>query len=91
MDACVSERNGHILQLLSHAPLSPATAVRIDVEGGMVLGEVIGCETRPEGCMLAVKIDQVIPSVSELARLVEHVMCESRASDRSRTPRPATA
>ena len=73
IDANVDRRDGKILYLHCDAPLNPGTAVRIDIEGGLVLGEVSGSQRSDAGCLIAVTIDQVIPSESELAQLVSHV------------------
>ena len=86
IDAHVARREGKILYLYCDSPLVTGTAVRIDIEGGLVLGEVSGSETSDADCLVAVTIDQVIPSVSELALLVSQVMSESR----SRVQSPGT-
>ena len=64
-------RDGGVLTVTAFAPLLPGTAVRMDVDGGMVLGEVVASETGSTRCYLSIKIDQVIPSLSELATLVQ--------------------
>jgi hypothetical protein len=66
------------LTLTASAPLLPGTAVRLDVDGGLVLGEVVGAEVGAGRSYLSVKIDQVIPSISELASLVQQVMDAAR-------------
>src|SRR3954451_7549750 len=57
----------------------PGTALRIDVEGGLVLGEVISSTTDGKTYMVAVAVQHVIPSVASLANLVSAVMGYKRA------------
>lgn len=88
-EARVSSANGKVLELLGNTSLAAGSAVRIDVEGGMVLGEVIYSKHQPSGCVVRVQIDQVIPSVSELAKLIARVMGHpSPASHPDSAPAP---
>ena len=66
--------DGRVLTVTASAPLLPGTPVRLDVEGGLVLGEVVGAEMGASRCYLSIMIDQVIPSLSDLASLVQSVM-----------------
>lgn len=74
----VLARDGSLLHLHGTCRLRQGAAVRIDVNGGMVLGEVHASEPSGSGFVTSVSIQNVIPSVSDLARLVERVMCEAR-------------
>jgi hypothetical protein len=89
LEARVARRDGKILHLLTDTAVGSGLAVRIDVDGGMILGEVVGCQSLPAGCDLAIHIDQIVPSVSELAKLVERVLCESRSMGQQQTERAA--
>lgn len=83
---------GRRAELRSESAVAPGTAVRIDLEDSMLLGEVAGCI--PEGSLFAAQIEVVeaIPSLSDLARLVAAVMNEGRAEIGSRNvARAATA
>jgi hypothetical protein len=71
-------REDSALYLKSPCSFKQGAAVRIDVNGGLVLGEVAACEDTDEGRLVSVRIDHVIPSVSDLAKLVDRVMCESQ-------------
>jgi hypothetical protein len=70
-------REGSSLLLQSPCHIGAGTAVRIDVNGGMVLGEVGGCDSNEAGQLLTISISHVIPSVSDLTKLMDRVM-ESR-------------
>jgi len=69
-----------VLTVTASAPLLPGTAVRMDVDGGLVLGEVVASETGSTRCYLSIKVDQVIPCLSELAVLVQRVMDAARST-----------
>lgn len=62
------------------------TALRIDVEGGLVLGEVISSNTDGKSFMVAVAVQHVIPSVASLANLVSAVMGYKRAVENVEAP-----
>ena len=62
------------------------TALRIDVDGGLVLGEVISSTTDGESFMVAIAVQHVIPSVAGLANLVSAVMGYKRAVENVEAP-----
>ena len=66
--------DGRVLTVSASGPLLPGTPVRVDVDGGLVLGEVVGSEIGTSRSYLSIKIDQVIPSLSDLAALVRNIM-----------------
>ena len=74
MPGTLLRADGQVLTVTTSAPLLPGIAVRLDVDGGLVLGEVVAAEAGSTRCYVSIKIDQVIPSLSELASLVQHVM-----------------
>ena len=78
VDTRLLGREGSALYLKSPCSLQRGAAVRVDVNGGLVLGEIAACEDADDGLLVSVRIDHVIPSVSDLAKLVERVMCESQ-------------
>ena len=55
------------------------TAIRVDLDGGLLLGEVSDCKAEDDRFQVTVDVEQVIPSLSNLAKLMEAVMCASRA------------
>lgn len=72
--------SGRQLTLALAGEIAPGTPVRIDVNGGLILGEVLGgTESAQHTPALSVAVDQVIPSLSDLARLVQSV-CGGRAA-----------
>jgi len=66
---------GRIMKIETEEAITPNETLRIDVEGGLVLAEVAHCTALDEGGFAwYVKIRQVIPSVSDLAKLVAAVL-----------------
>ena len=63
--------------LWSSTPVAPDTALRIDAGDALLLGEVAACRQGEDGYSVLVNLKQIIPSLSELGRLVAAVMCES--------------
>jgi hypothetical protein len=63
--------------LWSDTPVPPDTALRIDAGDALLLGEVAGCRQGEDGYAVYVHLKQIIPSLSELGRLVAAVMCET--------------
>lgn len=71
---------GRRLTMTVASEVPPGSAVRIDVNGGLILGEVLGeAENAHHADAVSVAVDQVIPSLSDLARLVNSV-CGERTS-----------
>jgi hypothetical protein len=76
---------GRRAELRSESAVTPGTAVRIDLEDSMLLGEVAGCGSEGSLFVTQVEVVEAIPSLSDLARLVSAVMNEGRVevSDRN--------
>ena len=73
-------------------PVELDAAVRLDVNEGIVLGEVVDCRQGPSGYEAFLCIDQVIPSVPDLAKLVSAVMNQGthqRRTAAARTQAPS--
>jgi hypothetical protein len=62
------------------------TPVRVDIHGGLILGEVCNCSTLGEARFtVSVNVREVIPSLSDLARMMEAIRDATRpASSRAR-------
>ena len=73
LDTTVVVSEGKRLTLRSPIALAPFTALRVDVGGGLLLGEVVGSAPGIGGYMLTLDIDQEIPSLHDLAKLLSRV------------------
>ena len=58
-------------------PVAIDAALRIDAGDAMLLGEVVSCRKGDGGYAINVHLNQIIPSLSDLGRLISAVMCES--------------
>lgn len=73
-DATLMSADSRRMHLFVPDSIPADSAVRIDVAGGMVLAQVELCRSGADGFEATVCIDQVIPSVSDLANLISAVM-----------------
>lgn len=76
--------SGKGISLAAQEKLEVGAAVRIDFDDSLWLGEVCHCHEQGQDQIIGIKLDQVIPSISELARLVSAVMGESDVKQRDR-------
>lgn len=90
--AQLDQTGGSMLRLFTSEHIPQNSPVRIDVAGGLVLGEVSNCQKEDSLYSVHVKIEQVIPSISDLARLVSAVLGQrSGAPAREETQVPVLA
>jgi hypothetical protein len=78
--------SGRGLRLITGCPIQLGTAVRIDVNDSVLLGEVCYCSSTTEGLVCGVQLEQALNSVGDLTRLVSRLMMEdtgSRSGDES--------
>lgn len=68
------EAEGQWMTLQLESAVAAGLPVRVDVEGGLVLGTTACSAAAESGFRLRVEIDQVIPDVAGLARLVSAVL-----------------
>lgn len=66
-------------------PLPFGCAVRIEADDVLLLGEVTASVAGPEDAIVAIKMRQIIPSMSNLARLVSAVIGASPRQEIGRT------
>jgi hypothetical protein len=59
--------------------LEEGTSVSVDLRDGTVLGHVLSVASRDGGPVVSVRIDQVVPRVPDLSRLVQHVRGAARS------------
>lgn len=65
----------------SEKPFPPGAAVSVHVDGGLVMAEVDDCVRQNGGGYLTtLTIDQVVPSLSELGRLMDAILSTSGRS-----------
>jgi hypothetical protein len=72
--ARIVNMSGKGISLAAEQQLPIGSAVKVNLEDSMLLGEVCHCHHNQGSWIFGVKLDQVITSVSELSRLVTTVM-----------------
>ncbi|MDZ4796684.1 MAG: hypothetical protein SGI92_00875 [Bryobacteraceae bacterium] len=72
--ATLVEAGGQKIRLQLESALPRDTAIKIEVDGGLVLGAVSWCEPAGSSFLATVEVDQVIPDAAGLARLVSAVL-----------------
>jgi hypothetical protein len=68
LDARVRNASGRGLGLMTPAQVAPGSAIRIEIDDDVVLGEAIYCRAEGEGYFIGVELDQVLVGLSQLGR-----------------------
>ncbi len=68
--------SGNGLRFVVDQPLRADSAVRIDINNCILLGEICYSAPVPGGYLCGVELDQALTNVSDLMRLMAHVMGE---------------
>ena len=68
IEARVRNASGRGLGLLTSTPVSPGSAIRIEIDDDVVLGEAIYCRGERDGHFVGVELDQVLVGLTELGR-----------------------
>ena len=71
--------------VLSDEPFTAGTAVRLDGEDRMLLGEVVYCRREMQGYRSRLRFCHALNSLADLAALVEALLREQRTSTREET------
>ncbi len=82
---------GRQMKLQAEAAVATGSAVKVDVDGGLVLGTATGTEAGAGGgAVITIEIDQVIPDTAGLARLVSAVLGQKPPATVSYIPQQQT-
>jgi hypothetical protein len=68
LQAVVKNASGRGLGLLTPAAVPAGSAIRIEIDDSIVLGEAIYCRSDREGHFIGVELDQVLVGLTELGR-----------------------
>jgi hypothetical protein len=68
LTARVKDASGRGLGLVTASPVAPGSAIRIELDNSMVLGEAIYCRKERDGHFVGVELDQVLVGLTELGR-----------------------
>jgi hypothetical protein len=90
--ASMIEISGRGLRLNTEAPVPVGSAVRIDFDDNILLGEVCHLsQTGPASFTCGIHLEQALAAVNNLARLIDGIMGESRTESRQRQSEDAVS
>ena len=75
LTASIVHLNGRDARLQAPHHIPAGSAIRIDLDDSMLLGEITGCISEQDLFGIQVNITEAIPSMSDLSRLVSALMC----------------
>jgi len=77
-EALLSNLSGRGLRVIVDAPVPVDSAVRVDLEDSIILGEVCYCEPFGDQWALGLEMEQALSDLRGLCRLVERLLQEER-------------
>lgn len=72
--ATLVESGGQTIRLQMESELPARTAIKVEVDGGLVLGAVTSSAQYGSSFIMTIEVDQVIPDAAGLSRLVSAVL-----------------
>ena len=84
MQGRAGDLSGRGIRILVPARLPAGDPVRIDLEDGLLLGEVCYCQSHDDGFMIGVHLDQALSGLAELTRLNRALLSEGDERERDR-------
>src|SRR2546426_12913 len=71
LSATVTDVSKGGLRLIAASPVTPGTAVKIEKDDSIILGEAVYCRQEPEFCVIGVELNQVLAGLAELGRRLQ--------------------
>ncbi|MGP8245389.1 MAG: PilZ domain-containing protein [Bryobacteraceae bacterium] len=87
LDAVVQDASGRGLGLLLPQPIEPGKALKIQLEGAMLLAEAVYCQAAGSGFYVGVELDQILDGLASLAKSLEEFSAKTPLSDPARVRR----
>ena len=79
LDAVVQDVSGRGLGLQVARPIEAGKALKIQLEGAMLLGESVYCQAAGAGFYVGVELDQILDGLISLAQSLEEFSSETPA------------
>jgi hypothetical protein len=79
MPARVRDSSGRGLGLETPLPIPPGSALKIEIDDGIVLAEAVYCREEQGCCFIGVELNQVLAGLAELGRCLQELTSESRS------------
>jgi hypothetical protein len=86
-EAFLNNVSGRGLRVVVDAPVAPDSAVRVDLDDSMILGEVCYCEPCGNQWALGLEMEQSLSDLRGLCQLVERLLHEERRGQAEPTSR----
>jgi hypothetical protein len=71
LQATVADLSGSGLKLIANAPIAPGTAIQIEMDDSMILGEAVYCREELNLYVVGVELNQVLTGLAELGRQLQ--------------------
>ena len=81
--AQVIDFSGHGLQVVLHRPIPVNSAIKVEGEDWLMLGEVCYCRQEGIHFVAGLKIDQTLENLDELSKLNENLLSTQQRAARS--------
>ena len=81
--AQVIDFSGHGLQVVLHRPIPVNSAIKVEGEDWLMLGEVCYCRQEGIHFVAGLKIDQTLENLDELSKLNENLLSTRPKAERS--------
>jgi hypothetical protein len=81
--AQVTEFSGHGLQVVLHRPIPVNSAIKVEGEDWLMLGEVCYCRQEGIHFVAGLKIDQTLENLDELSKLNENLLSTQPKAERA--------
>ena len=91
LTAFINSLDGRHASLKATEAIPAGSAIRVDLEDSMLIGEITGCAATDGQFEIQLHVNEAIPSMSDLARLVSALMCEGRRDSVADPRRPQIA
>jgi hypothetical protein len=86
-EATLVNISGRGIRLKTNRPLDCDSVIRIDLENGLLLGEVCYCATDGDGYGIGVQLEHSLLNLAELTRMRQRILSEEGAPRAARGAR----
>ncbi len=83
--ARVKNASGRGLALEMRSPVAPGTALKIEIEDSVVLGEAVYCRSAKDLHLVGVELDQMLCGLTELGRKLQEFAADGSGSQVAHT------
>lgn len=85
MSATVTNASGRGVGLVAPQEIPPGTAIKIEMDDALILGEAVYCKNQGPSWLIGVELNQVLTGLSELGRRLQEYAAPSLGGQRTDT------